>query len=162
MEIEVFGALNDLNGDKALRPDGYTVAFWHFNWSIVKEEIMLMFNDFFKLGKFMRCMNLAFIVLVPKKTGAEDLKDFRPISLVNSLYKLISKVLANRIKKVMSQLVNKAQNAFVKGRQILDASLIANEIIDSTTKKKETGMLCKLDIEKAYDHISWKFLFAVL
>ena len=110
----------------------------------------------------MRCMNTAFIVLVPKKTRAEDLKDFRPISLVNSLYKLISKVLANRIKKVMSQLVNKAKNAFVEGRQILDASLIANEIIDSMTKKKVTGMLCKLHIEKAYDQISWKFLFAVL
>ena len=81
---------------------------------------------------------------------------------MNSLYKLISEVLANRIKKVISQLVNKAQNAFVEGRQILDASLIANEIIDSMTKKKEKGMLCKIDIEKAYDQISWRFLFAVL
>ena len=121
-----------------------------------------MFKDFFESRKFVRSLNSTFIVLVPKKVGAKELKDFTPISLVNSLYKLISKVLANRIKKVMSQLVNKVQNVFVEGRQILDASLIANETIDSMTKKKEKGMLCKLDIEKAYDQISWKFLFAVL
>ena len=80
---------------------------------------------------------------------------------MNSLYKSISKVLANIIKKVMCQLVNKTQNDFVEGRQILDASLIANEIIDSMMKKKEKGMLCKLDVEKAYEQINWKFFFAV-
>ena len=81
---------------------------------------------------------------------------------MNSLYKLISKVLANILKKVMSCLVNKAQIAFVEGRQILDTSLIANEIIDSMVKEKETGILCKPDIEKSYDQISWNFLFTVL
>ena len=86
-----------------------------------------------------------------KKFEVEDLKDFRPISLVNSLYKLISKVLANILKKVMSCLVNKAQISFVEERQILDASLIANEIIDYIEKEKEIGILCKLDIEKTYD-----------
>ena len=138
------------------------MAFWQFDWSTVKEEILLMFKDFFESGKFVRGLNSTFIILVPKKAGAKELKDFRPISLVNSLYKLISKVLVNKIKKVMCQLVNKAQNAFVEGRQILDASLIANDIIDSMLKKKEKCMMCKLDIEKDYDQISWKFLFAML
>ena len=79
------------------------------------------------------------------------MKDFRPISLVGSVYKLIDKVLANRLKKVMHGLVNTAQNAFVEGRHILDASLIANEVIDSILRKKERGLLFKLDIEKSYD-----------
>ena len=153
-EAEMINAPNDLNGDKALGPDGYTVAFWQSNWGTVKEDVLKLFKDFFETGKFVRSLNTTFIVLVPKKFEAEDLKDFRLISLVNSLYKLISKVLANRLKKVMSCLVNKAQIAFVEGRQILDASLIANEIIDSMVKEKETSILCKLDIEKAYDHIS--------
>ena len=100
--------------------------------------------------------------MVPKKVGAEDLKDFRPISLMNNLYKLLAKVLTNRQKRVMNCLVNKAHNAFVGGRQILDASLIANEVIDSMKRRKERGVLCKLDIEKAYDHINWSFVLATL
>ena len=82
--------------------------------------------------------------------------------MVGSLYKWIAKVLANKLKRVMAKLVNIAHNAFVKGRQILDVSLIANEIVDSILKKKETRVLYKLDIEKAYDHISWSFLLNVL
>ena len=102
------------------------------------------------------------MVLILKRGGVEDLKDFRPISLTGSIYKLIAKVLANRLKKVMNKLVNSAQNAFVEGRQILDASLIANEVINSMLKKKEKGVLCNLDIEKAYDKINWNFLTAVV
>ena len=71
-------------------------------------------------------------------------------------------MLANRLKKVMNKLVNSAQNAFVEGRQILDASLIANEVIDSMLKKKENGVLCKMDIKKGHDKINWNFLTAVL
>ena len=63
---------------------------------------------------------------------------------------------------MMNKLVNSTQNAFVEGRQILDASLIANEVIDSMLKKKEKGVLCKLDIKKAYDKINWKFLKVIL
>ena len=71
-------------------------------------------------------------------------------------------MLANRLKKVTSKLVNTTQNAFVEGRQILDASLIANEVIDSILKRKERGILCKLDIEKAYDQIDLNFISMVL
>ena len=123
---------------------------------------MVVFKDFFVSGKFVKNLNSTFIVMVPNKEGENDFKDFRPISLVGSLYKLIAKVLANRLKKVMSRLVNKAQNAFVEGRQILDASLISNEAIDSMTWRKEKGILCKLDVEKAYDKLNWKFLLTVL
>ncbi|RVX21268.1 putative ribonuclease H protein [Vitis vinifera] len=107
-------------------------------------------------------VNATFLVLVPKRGGAEDLKDFRPISLVGSLYKLLAKVLANRIKKVMGKVISESQNAFVEGRQILDAVLIANEAVDSRLKDNVGGVLCKLDIEKAYDRVSWSFLLAVL
>ena len=80
---------------------------------------------------------------IKKKEGADDFKDFkdvRPISLVGSIYKLIAEVLPNILKKVMSRVVNKAHNAFVEGRQILDASLIANELIDAMVRRKERGI----------------------
>ena len=77
---------------------------------------------------------------------------------MNSIYKLIAKVMTNKLKNVMSKLVNTTENAFVVGRQILDASLIVNEVINSITKKKEKGILCKLDIKKAYDTLNWNFL----
>ena len=125
-------------------------------------DILDLFKDFHERGRFGKGLNSTFLVLIPKKKGVEDLKDFRPISLIGSIYKLIAKVLANRLKKVMNGLVNPAQNAFVEGRQILDASLIANEVIDSMQKRKERGILCKLDIEKAYDQINWKFILKVL
>ncbi|RVW36082.1 hypothetical protein CK203_079668 [Vitis vinifera] len=92
------------------------------------------------------------------KGGADDLCDYRPISLVGGLYKLLAKVLANRLKKVVSP----TQNAFVEGRQILDATLIANETIDSLLKWDEYGVLCKLDLEKAYNHINWDFLLTMM
>ena len=74
------------------------------------------------------------MVLIPKKSGVDDLGDFRPISLLGGLYKLLAKVLANRLKKVVGNVVSISQNAFVRERQILDTSLIVNEVIDSWKK----------------------------
>ena len=91
-----------------------------------------------------------------------DLGDFRPISLLGGLYKLLAKVLANGLKKVIGKVVSLDQNAFVTGRQILDASLIENEVIDAWNKRGEKGIICKLDIEKAYDNINWQFLLKVM
>ncbi|KAJ9697075.1 hypothetical protein PVL29_009023 [Vitis rotundifolia] len=159
---EVFVALSDLGKDKAPGPDGFTMAFWLFCWDVVKAEIMGFFRDFYDRDRFVKSLNATFLVLVPKKGDAEDLKDFRPISLVGSLYKLLAKVLANRIKKVMGKVISEPQNAFVEGRQILDAVLIANEAVDSRLKSNQGGVMCKLDIEKAYDHVCWNFLLAVL
>ena len=123
---------------------------------------MGFFKDFFERGKFVRCLNTTFLVLVPKKGEADDLCDYRPINLVGGLYKLLTKVLANRLRKVVSKVVSPTLNAFVERRQILDVALIANEAIDSLLKWDESGVLCKLYLEKAYDHINWDFLLTVV
>ncbi|RVW27506.1 LINE-1 reverse transcriptase-like [Vitis vinifera] len=161
-EEEIHFALMEMRGDKAPGPDGFTMAFWQDCWDVVKEEVMELFKEFFEYGSFAKSLNTTFLTLIPKKGGADDLGDFRPISLLGSLYKLLAKVLANRLKKVLDRVVSVDQNAFVRGRQILDASLVANEVIDYWYKRKEKGLICKLDIEKAYNSINWNFLMKVL
>ena len=93
---------------------------------------------------------------------ASNIRDFRPISLVGSVYKILAKVLANRLKEVLDQLTSESQNSFVGGRQILDSVLIANECVDSRMKSKILGVICKLDIEKAYDHVNREALLNLL
>ena len=114
---------------------------------------MSFFREFHDHNKFVKSLNTTFLVIIPKKVGAEDLRDFRPISLVGSLYKWLAKVLANSLKKVVGKMVSKAQGAFMEGRQILDVVLIENEAIDSILKNNENDVMCKLDIEKAYDNV---------
>jgi hypothetical protein len=89
--------------------------------------------------------------LSQKIPSVSEMKD-RPISLVGSLYKIIAKVLINRLKGVLDKVISKTQSAFIKGRQILDPILIANESLDSRCRSGEPGILCKMDVEKAYDH----------
>ena len=129
-EDEVFDALLGCNGDKAPGLDGFSMAFWQFSWDFVKVDVISFFREFYENDKFVRSLNATFMVSIPKKAGAEDLEDFRPISLVGSLYKWLAKVLANRLKKVVGKVVSKAKGAFLEGRQILDAVLIANGAID--------------------------------
>ncbi|RVW37936.1 Transposon TX1 uncharacterized 149 kDa protein [Vitis vinifera] len=136
-EEEVFNALLSCNGDKAPGPDGLSMAFWQFAWDFVKADMLCFFKEFYEMESL-------------------------PISLVGSLYKWLAKVLANRLKKVVGKVISKAQGAFVEGRQILDAVLIANEAIDSTLKNNESAILCKLDIEKAYDNVDWTFILTVM
>ena len=161
-EEEIWAAISGLNSEKAPGPDGFPLAFWSFSWDFVKNEVLGFFKEFHDHGRFVKQLNATFLVLIPKKQTVEDFKDLRPISLVGGLYKILSKVLANRIKKVLDKVISKFQNAFVEGRQILDAVLIANEIVDSSLRRKEYGLICKLDIKKAYDSIRWEFLFQVM
>jgi len=123
---------------------------------------MAVFVEFHPRGKFKKSFNATFVSLIPKTTGAIDMKDFRPISLIGGIYKIISKVLANRFKSVLGKIISNTQNAFIGSRQILDSVLIANECVDSHIRLGDLGLLCKLDLEKAYDHVNWDFLLYLL
>ena len=136
-----------MEGDKAPGPDGFTMAFFHKCWSVVEKDVMDFFVYFHQYSMFERSMNASFLTLIPKKCNVVNIKDFRPISLVGSVYKLLSKVLANRLRVVLDNLISKTQNSFVGERQILDSVLIVNECFDRRLKSRIPGVVCKLDIE---------------
>ena len=123
---------------------------------------MAVFHHFFAKGQFEKSLNATFITLIPKKNEAIEVKDSRSISLVWGVYKIIAKVLADRLRTVMEDIILASQNAFVRNRQILDPILIANECLDSRLKTRLPGLLFKLDVEKAFDHENWGFLMQLL
>ena len=128
----------------------------------MEKDVLAVFEEFFQHCKFEKSLNATFIDLIPKKNDATNIRDFQPISLVGSVYKILSKVLANRLRVVLDQLISETQNSFVGGRQILDSILIANECVDSQGKSRVPGVICKLDIEKSYDHVNWEALLYLL
>lgn len=155
---EIKGSLDDCNGDMAPDPDGFNMKFYQVFWDVIKKDVLAVFNDFHRAESFVNSINSTFLILIPKVVGAKDIKKYRPISLVRSIYKLISKVLTKRLSKVLGEVIGKSQNAFVEGGQILDAVMIASELVDELVGLKKEGILCKIDMEKAYDHVCWDFV----
>ncbi|GJU52902.1 RNA-directed DNA polymerase, eukaryota, partial [Tanacetum coccineum] len=118
--------------------------------------------EFFSSSKFPQGCNSYFIALIPKIHDAKVVKDIRPISLIGSLYKIIAKILANRLSLVISDLISDVQSAFIYNRQILDGPFILNEILSWCKHKKINAMIFKVDFEKAFDSVRWDYLEDVL
>ncbi|RVW85281.1 Transposon TX1 uncharacterized 149 kDa protein [Vitis vinifera] len=127
-------------------------------WDVIKEDLVRVFAEFHRSGIINQSTNASFIVLLPKKNMTKKISDFRPISLITSLYKIIAKVLSGCLRGVLHETIHSTQGAFVQGRQILDVVLIVNEIVDEKRHSEEEGDVFKIDFEKAYDHVSWDFL----
>jgi len=123
---------------------------------------MGLFSKFHSKGVFEKSLNVTFIYFIPKMARVNDINKFRPISLVGSVYKILVNVLASRLRAVVDKVLSPSQHAFVHGCHIMDASLIANECIDYYLRTNHLGILCKFDIEKAYHHVSWEFVMAIL
>jgi hypothetical protein len=162
---EIHEAVKSMPPQKAPGPDGYTAEFYQLHWDTVGEEVCDAVFHFFNSAKMDASINATNIVLVPKTCNPCSVSDFRLISLCNVVYKIISKVLANRLKGVLPHVISYNQSAFIPGRLITDNILAAYETMHSmhTRMWSKVGYMgIKLDMSKAYDRVEWAFLEAVM
>jgi len=155
-------AVWDCDSFKSPEPDGISFDFIKHFWDLVKEDFMRFMVEFHRHGKLTKGLNSTFIALIPKVNSPQRFNDFRPISLVGCLYKVLAKVLANRLQNVIGRVVSGTQSAFVKGNQILDEILIANEVVDDAKRANKELLMFKVDFEKAYDSVDLKYLDMVM
>ncbi|GJU66584.1 protein LAZ1, partial [Tanacetum coccineum] len=160
---EIKRAMFDIGDDKAPGPDGYTSAFFKKGWDVVGQEVCTAVHDFFANGQLLKEVNHTFIALIPKVTTPLKVTDYRPISCCNVLYKCISKILTNRIIEGIKEVVSENQSAFVPGRRISDNILLTQELMHKYhTDRGPPRCAFKVDIQKAYDTVNWRFLGFIL
>jgi hypothetical protein len=155
---EIKEAVWSCDGNKSPGPDGFNLNFFKSCWNVLEKDIVDFMNEFHTNSKLPKAITSSFLTLIPKKDMPQSLNDFRPISLIGSLYKILAKVLAARLKEVIGKLIDPVQSAFAPGRNILDGVLIVNEILDLAKRRKDSCLLLKVDFEKAYDTVNWSFL----
>lgn len=161
---EIKDALFSMDPNKAPGPDGFTPLFYQKYWDIIHSDLFDAIKSFMTNGHMLREWNHTNISLIPKIAAPESMDHFRPISLCNVSFRILSKVLANRLKPLLEKIISPTQSAFVKGRLIQDNIVLAHEIIRKLKRKKGADgcMAVKLDMSKAFDRVEWGFLLDTL
>ncbi|XP_059070555.1 uncharacterized protein LOC131860194 [Cryptomeria japonica] len=159
---EIKDATFALHPHKALGPNEVTMEFFQKCWCLMGEDIWKVVEEFCKKGKFVKQINNTMIALIPKKKTCETMVDYRLTTLCNSLYKIISKAMVNRLKIILDKLIIPKQHGFTPGREIADSIITVAETIHTMSRDMKHGMIVKLDVSKAYDRVIWTFLFSIL
>lgn len=159
---EIEAAVKSLAQNKASGPDGLPNEFAQVFWEEVSSDIIALVQGFSSGVTHMKEINRADIRMIPKRDGADQVKDFRPISIINLVPKIISKLLALRLSKFLPQLLSPYQTAFVRGRQISENFLSTREMLQHISFSKQEAVFLKLDFAKEFDTLNWDFLVAVM
>ena len=160
---EIHRAVFSLNKDGAPGPDGFGTTCFQTYWDIVKSDVEQAVLQFFTSGWIMPNFNSNTVVLIPKIPNADNMNQFRPIAMANFKFKILSKILADRLSQIMPALISKEQRGFIQGRNIKDCILTASEAINLIDSKSFGGNIAlKVDIAKAFDTLEWSFLLKVL
>ena len=149
---------------KAPGPDGFPALFYKKLWSTVGNDIINAVTSFFIRGSMPKEVNASLIVLIPKISNPSSIKHFKPISLCNVVYKIISKLLVDKIRPLLDKMISPTQSTFIPNRWIAENHIIVQEVLHSfKTRKTKPGLMAiKLDLQKAYDRVNWKFPESVL
>lgn len=160
---EIREVLLRMPNNKSPGPDGYTTEFFKASWSIIGPDFTTAVQSFFSKGFLPKGLNTTILALIPKKDTATEMKDYRPISCCNVLYKLISKIIANRLKGNLPSCISSTQSTFVKDRLLVENLLLATEVVKDY-HKEDVSPRCamKIDIAKAFDSVHWPFLLNTL
>ncbi|CAA0810119.1 Unknown protein, partial [Striga hermonthica] len=152
--------LQNMGPLKALGMDGLNALFFQKNWETVGPSVRTIIRKMWWDGVVLSRVNQTLITLIPKVENPNTIKQFRPISLLNVIYKLFTKILVNRMKHTLSDLIHPAQASFVPGRHITDNIVVAQELIHSMRcmRGAKGYMVIKVDLEKAYDYLRWDFI----
>ena len=161
-EEEIKRAVWECGNEKSPGPDGLNFKFIKQFWQLLKPEITRFIFEFHANGIFPKGSNASFITLVPKVPDPQNLNDFRPISLIGCVYKIVVKLLSNRLKRIMPEIIDERQSAFVAGRQLLHSTIIANEVVEEAKRGNKAFLVFKADFERAYDSVSWDFLIYMM
>ncbi|XP_075101885.1 uncharacterized protein LOC142177309 [Nicotiana tabacum] len=160
---EVRSAVFELSGESASGPDGFTGLFYQTCWDLIGADIHNMVLHFYGGAALPKSITHTNLVLLPKKPRVETFSDLRPISLSNFINKVLSRVLHDRLEIFLPSLIAPNQSGFVKGRSIFENILLTQEIVtDIRLRGKPANVVIKLDMAKAYDRVSWKYLLYVL
>jgi hypothetical protein len=155
---ELDEVLQGMKTDTAPGPDGFPVCFFKAFWSLIKLFVLAILNGF-ALGRVnIARLNFGTLTLIPKIPGAEEIRKFRPIALINVVFKFVAKAYAMRLSPIAHRMIIHTQLAFIKGRQIQEGILSLQEIVHEVKSKRLGGVFLKLDFEKAYDRVNWGFL----
>eukprot|EP00253_Pinus_taeda_P009371 PITA_09371 len=160
--MEVEQAILQNKECKAPGPDDFTSNFFHHFWDLIKDEIWQLVEESRSMHWILPSLNSTFITLIPKEDQAAKPDKFFPIALCNAIYKIISKVIANRLKPLLPLLISPEQTSYVEGRQILDGIILTHEIMQSLKQTKKLGMLLKIDLSKYFDKLNWNFIQQML
>lgn len=149
---------------KAPGEDGFNAGFYQRHWNLIREDVTRAVLNFLNGGHMPEVVNKTVIVLIPKVKNPRNITQYRPISLCNVIYKICSKVLANRLREILDEIISEEQSAFVPGRLITDNVIMAYECIHAMRRKKGKQGWCavKIDMMKAYDHVEWEYLQGVM
>lgn len=160
---DVKEAFFSLARNKTGGPDGYYVELYTATWDLIVPEVTEAILEFFRSGCLLKQWNSTTLVLIPKIPNASHPSEFRPISCLNTLYKVISKMLASRLKEILPLMVSKSQSAFLPGRLLAENVLLATDLVNGyNTQNITPRAMLKVDLRKAFDCIRWDFVIASL